>query len=345
MTSNIAILIPAYKPTAQLTRLVSEICDKHAGPVIVVDDGGGPSFAEIFRSLEGISQVEVIRNAVNLGKGAALKHGINHILNRYPECAGIVTADADGQHHVDDIVKVCDELVNRPAAFVLGYRVFGSNTPLKSKIGNNVSRVVYRGLLGLNLRDTQTGLRGISREFAAELLHIRSNRYEFETEQLTLAAKLGLEIAEVPIQTIYIDGNSGSHFNPVFDSLRIYFVVFRYALSSLLTASVDFIVFAILSTFVPGVIWANLGSRLVALGVQFALLKSFVFHTDGGMLRFAAFVGYVALTGIISGALQIQLNDWTGIDGLAAKIVVEAVIFVFNFLFLRDILFRRRAHG
>jgi len=339
--SNIAILIPAYRPTQLLISLVTVLREKHVGPIVVVDDGSAQPASSIFDEIARIHDVLILKNAINLGKGAALKNGINHILNMYADCRGIVTADADGQHSIDDILTICRTLNEQPDAFVLGCRVFDSNTPFKSRFGNNISRFVYRLLLGLNLKDTQTGLRGLPRDFAAQTLHIRSNRYEFETEQLTLAAKLGVRITEIPIQTIYLDDNAGSHFDPVFDSLRIYFVVFRYALSSIATAAVDLFAFIALSGFMPGVMWTNLASRLVALGFQFALLKHFVFHAKGGWLRFISFIVYVAATGIASGALQLQLDVWTGIRGVAAKIIVETLIFVFNFLFLRHIIFRR----
>src|SRR5437868_7587760 len=180
-------------------------------------------------------QVNVLRNAVNLGKGAALKYGINYILTEGSKAIGIVTADADGQHAVLDIKRVGEMLRANPRAFVLGSREFGEKVPLRSKLGNSVSRVLYRLLLGLKLKDTQTGLRGMPLLLARNALSIHSNRYEFETEQLALSSSLGIEIVEIPIQTIYEDDNSSSHFDPFLDSLRIYFVVLRYTLSSILT--------------------------------------------------------------------------------------------------------------
>lgn len=341
-TNNIAVLIPAYKPSGRLVQIIRELTDRHAGPVIVVDDGSGHECAPVFHALCGLERVTVLENAVNLGKGAALKLGINYALVHFPGLSGVVTADADGQHAIDDILAVAAELASKPAALVMGSRTFAEGTPLRSRVGNNVSRVVYRGLLGLKLRDTQTGLRGLPLELCKAALAIRSNRYEFETEMLSVASSLGLQISEVSIQTIYEDNNSSSHFDPFFDSLRIYFVVLRYGLASIATSLVDLAIFVLLSPILPNIIIANLASRGCALFVQFWLLKGFVFHSKASLLRFLAFVAYVTATGFVSGALQVALADFSGLPTVACKIIVEVLIFIFNFLFLRDILFRRK---
>ena len=144
---------------------------------------------------------------------------------------------------------------------------------------------------------------------ARNALSIHSNRYEFETEQLALSSSLGIEIVEIPIQTIYEDDNSSSHFDPFLDSLRIYFVVLRYTLSSILTWAVDVIAFLFLINATSSILAANLGSRAVAVGLQFYLLKAFVFRARAGLPRFLLFVLYVATMGIASATLQALPNS------------------------------------
>lgn len=339
--TQIAYLIPAFQPSGRLIELVEVLSKRADGPIVVVNDGSSADGAPIFARLRQIPNVAVLEHAINLGKGAAIKHGINHLLVTYPDIKGIVTADADGQHAVDDILRVAEALRRNPKVLVLGAREFGPQTPLRSKFGNSISKVVYRFLLGLKLQDTQTGLRGLPVDLARHSLAIRSNRYEFEIEQLALSASLGVPIEEVPIRTIYENNNASSHFDPFLDSARIYFVVIRYALSSVATSVVDLIAFAVLISTLPNVLAANLGSRALALGVQFALLKSFVFRAHGGFVRFLLFVAYVMAMGMLSAGLQIQLAQLTGLGVVASKLIVEIVIFIFNFLFLRDVLFAR----
>lgn len=338
---NTSVLIPAFKPALRLVDIIDRLSEAYPGQIVIVDDGSGDEYQHVFDQCASKARTTVIRNAVNLGKGAALKHGINHILTTYSNNVGIITADADGQHAVPDIINVARRLSEKQNALVLGSREFGGDIPFRSKLGNNISRIVYRGLLGLNLRDTQTGLRGLSSSFARACLSIRSNRYEFETEQLSLAASRQVPISEVMIQTIYEDHNASSHFNPLLDSARIYFVVLRYGFSSIATTVVDMAAFVLLLPFLPNVIVTTLASRAISICVQFPLLKRFVFHSSGGVKKFGLFVGYVALTGLVSGVLQRELSQVTGAPAVASKVSIETVIFIFNFLFLRDILFRK----
>ena len=185
--SKTILLIPSYQPTVLCCELLEELRRTDPTPIVVVDDGSGLAYQELFQRASQVADTVVLTNAINLGKGAAFKHGMNHILVNYPDCIGIVTADADGQHSVDDILKVADELRACPTEAVLGSRDFKRDVPLRSKLGNIISRYVYRFLIGLNLSDTQTGLRGIPRRLMELSLSIRSNRYEFETEQIITA--------------------------------------------------------------------------------------------------------------------------------------------------------------
>jgi hypothetical protein len=196
-------------------------------------------------------------------------------------------------------------------------------------------------LVGLNLSDTQTGLRGIPRRLMELCLGIRSNRYEFETEQIIAAKTAGFQFREVPIRTVYIDDNSGSHFDPLFDSFRIYFVLLRYALSSIATALTDFLVFYILTANGMAVLSANMSARAFALWIQFMLLKKYVFKSKAGVSIFVAYVAYVFFSGYVSAVMQGQFAAHLVNSTLLAKVAVESVIWIFNFMFLRDIIFRK----
>ncbi|MGY3621535.1 glycosyltransferase [Bradyrhizobium sp. USDA 10063] len=339
---KIVLLFPSYRPTAVFPGLLNSLRQLDAStPIVVVDDGSDPIHADVFEAVNAVPAVTLLRNAINLGKGAALKHGMNHILLEYPECIGIITADADGQHSAKDIIRLRDEFCQQPDHMILGCRHFGKRVPFRSRLGNVVSRYVYRLLLGLKLSDTQTGLRGIPRKLMAASLHVRANRYEYETEQLIVAKQEGLPMRQIPIQTIYIDDNRASHFNPVLDSFRIYFVLVRYAISSIATAIADFIAFYVLTSSNVPVLTANMGGRGFALWIQFMLLKKYVFKTKAGLATFAAYVAYVFFSGYISSIAQIQFTTHIAQSPLLAKAVVDLVIWIFNFMFLRDIIFRR----
>ncbi|MFV9984440.1 MAG: hypothetical protein AB8V03_01440 [Francisella endosymbiont of Hyalomma asiaticum] len=71
--------------------------------------------------------------------------------------------------------------------FVLGCRKFTKDIPLKSYLGNTIYKKIYAFILGRKIKDTQTGLRGLSREFMKDCLSIKSNKFEFETELFVIA--------------------------------------------------------------------------------------------------------------------------------------------------------------
>jgi putative flippase GtrA len=338
MTESIVFLVPSYQPTEILCRLLQELRLHDSAPIVVIDDGSGADYEAIFQRVKQLPDTLVLTNAVNLGKGAALKHGMNYILVNHPACVGVVTADADGQHSVADILKVAAKLKERPDSVIFGARRFGRDVPWRSRLGNLVSRHVYRFFIGLNLSDTQTGLRGLPRSLVARCLSIRANRYEFETEQLVVIESIGMPVREIPIETIYIDDNRTSHFRPVLDSAQIYFVLLRYVASSLITAAIDILVFATAMTWSDDLLLSNAIGRMIAIWAQFTLLQKFVFRLRGNAKMFAAYLGLVVVSGIVSTALQIQIANVVPFP-VAAKIIAETLVFMFNFLFLRDLVF------
>src|SRR4051812_27203547 len=274
----IVFLIPSYEPTEILCSLLEQLRTASACHIVVVDDGSGPAYSHIYERAAQTADTTLLRNAINLGKGAALKHGMNHILVHHSDCIGVITADGDGQHAVADIAHVTEALQADPGKVVFGVRAFDTEVPLRSRFGNTVSRHIYRFLIGIDLSDTQTGLRAIPRRLMELCLAIRANRYEFETEQLVVIKANQMPVREIPIQTIYIENNRDSHFRPLRDSARIYFVLLRYSIASIVTSMADLAVFATVMAASDDLVWSNVTGRLVALWVQFMLLQSFVFR-------------------------------------------------------------------
>jgi glycosyltransferase involved in cell wall biosynthesis len=236
-TPDYTVLIPAYNPPPGLASRIAHLAGLGVPAIVVVDDGSDPAtHAATFAALPAIPRVTLLRHEANLGKGAALKTGLASILQSGTAHAGIVTADADGQHLPDDILRVARDLQSSPrAALVVGARQFAGPVPLRSRLGNVATRHLVRLLTGLQLTDTQTGLRGIPLSFAATLLNLRAGGYAFELEMLLTAWQQRLPIREVPIHTVYENNNASSHFRPLVDSARIYATLFRVATASLFT--------------------------------------------------------------------------------------------------------------
>ena len=140
-------------------------------------------------------------------------------------------------------LRIARRLESEAHSLVLGVRAFSGAVPWRSKAGNTLARWLVRLLIGQRLTDTQTGLRGIPAALIPALLKVPSSGYEFELDMLITAKHLAFPVVQEPIQTIYRDGNRSSHFNPLFDSMRIYMVLFRFSIVSVITAVIDNAVF------------------------------------------------------------------------------------------------------
>jgi len=346
---GVVLLIPAYKPSASLPELIRSVRDYDSSGIIaavlVVDDGSGPEFGPVFRAAKTEAGAIVISHAVNLGKGAALKSGFNHALLRWTTASGIVTADADGQHAPRDILRVASELSEHPDQLVLGARKFTRGVPFRSRFGNTTTRLVFRAFTGLALADTQTGLRGWPRALCLSSLRIPVNGYDVETECMVRARSQGslARVREIPIETIYLDGNSSSHFNPLRDSMRIYYVFLRYCGSSAITAAVDYLAFFLILSRTGSLASSQFGARAFAVLVSFWLAHRLVFQSSKSRLRsFLQFMLLVSVMGTISYALITLMRDHLGMGMLAAKILAESALFAGNFTIQREFIFAKR---
>jgi glycosyltransferase involved in cell wall biosynthesis len=345
MPNRLAVVIPAYRPSAGLIEVVQKLTEKRLPAIIVVDDGSGAEFSAIFARVAQFANVEVLRHAVNLGKGAALKTAFNHVLCTVPDLAGVVTADADGQHHPDDIERVAAALLERPDALVLGARAFEGEIPLRSKIGNVATRGIMRALLGQKLADTQTGLRGIPASLLPRLLRVESTGYEFELEMLIAAHHLSVPVIEVTIQTIYERGNPSSHFNPVTDSMKIYFVLLRFGSVSLMSALLDNLIFILLVHRIDSILTSQVISRVFTVIFNYGMVRSSVFYSkQRHKTVLPKYLTLILVSGSCSYAGIQLLSTRYGVGVVSAKLLVETVLFFANFAIQRAI-FRPRNGG
>ena len=339
--NRLAVLIPAYRPSESLLDVVRALVEKSLPHLVVVDDGSGPDFRDLFAHVAELPGVELLRHATNLGKGAALKTGLNYALCRYPDLAGVVTADADGQHHPDDIERVGESLLAHPDSLVLGCRGFSGDVPLRSRIGNMATSAIMHALMGRKMSDTQTGLRGIPAAFAPRILRVEANGYEFELEMLIAAHQWGVPLVEEPIRTIYQPGNPSSHFNPIVDSMKIYFILLRFGSVSLLTALLDNLVFILALHRGGSVLLSQALGRIVGLAFNYTTVRSSVFYSRQ---QHKTVLPKYLLLALVSGTASYGgirlLGSTMGIAAIPAKLAVESFLFLVNFAVQRLFIFK-----
>lgn len=335
--SRVVVLIPAYKPDERLIALTDELIAQHLD-VLLVDDGGKETYAPVFEACRALG-AEVAVHAVNQGKGRALKTGINAALLRWPDLAGIVTADADGQHTVRDILRLIEAMGEHPDTLVLGSREFTGDVPFKSRWGNRITRAVYALASGVHVRDTQTGLRALPRCALEAMVCIDGERYEYEMNVLLKLRDMKIGVYEVPIETIYIDDNSGSHFNPVRDAFRIYLVIFRYLFSSVTSFAVDYLLYWLCLGMKLSPLISYALARLASSQVNYHLNKHTVFSGRGGKHSMVKYYVLAVVQGVIGAALVQVLPAVVPLSAAVVKIPVDIVLFSVSYVIQRDYVF------
>jgi glycosyltransferase involved in cell wall biosynthesis len=340
---KLSILIPALNPDESLVNLVEALGKTPVEAIIVVNDGSSPEFDEIFGAVKCLPKVCFVRHSVNVGKGAALKTGINYFLCNFPDHVGVVTADADGQHRPEDILRVANRLLADRDALIIGARAFSGYVPLRSKVGNAITRIIAPIVIGQRVTDTQSGLRGIPRLLLPHLLKIRSNGYEFELDMLIVCKQHSCRVLEEKIQTIYEEGNKSSHFNPVLDSMRIYFVLFRFTFLSMLTALIDNVVFYMAFGVTANILRSQICGRFIAVIFNYTAVRKVAFLSEDAHLTvLPKYLLLVVGSGAVSyGFIRLLISTFP-LPVLPAKVIAESLIFIANFAIQRDFIFTKR---
>lgn len=340
---RIPLVIPTYEPERDVVELCGRLDSAGFQDIVFVDDGSGRQYREIFDEMERKYHCKVLRHAVNLGKGRAIKTAVNYVLNDIPNAVGIVTADSDGQHTPGDIGKCMQALAEHADALILGCRDFaGKDIPWKSKFGNELTKKVMSFLCGIKVSDTQTGLRGIPHSLMVRLMNIPGERFEFETNML-LESKDEHDIVEIPIETIYDSReNHKTHFSAFRDSVRIYRVILSYSAASMASMIVDFIVFAVVNGQGLGIGASTVCARVCSSMINFLLNKNVVFRTKGNAAKqLLEYLALVVFSGSLSAFFISVLSKTVPMKILFIKAIVETCLFFFNYVVQRKYIFRK----
>lgn len=339
------IIIPAYEPDEKLIILLKNLYEASDADLIIINDGSSRDADFIFEEAENYGTV--LKHEKNCGKGRAIKTALEYIKDQGKKGAAAV-ADADGQHDVSDILLLLKEASLNKEALITGSRVFGSDIPLRSRLGNQITRAAFWLLSGKWLKDTQTGLRAFDSNLIPAMLSVSGERYEYETNVLLMCVKIGINIVEIPIETIYIDGNKTSHFHVLKDSAKIYMNMFKFASSSFLSFCVDYIGYGLMLsvTTALGLSYAaaasNISARIVSASFNYHLNRKYVFQSKEGGLKSAVQYGILAaFILLINTAFLLWLTKDAGVNGWEAKLIVEISMFIMSFLVQKFLVFKK----
>jgi glycosyltransferase involved in cell wall biosynthesis len=202
---RVCVIVPAYNEATVIADVIQTSKKAFAKikgfdiDIVVINDGSRDQTSSEAKKGGAI----VVDHILNSGAGGATLTGLAYARKHKYDIAA--TMDADGQHAPEDVVKGIKKIDKSPSGLLIGSRLIDSEGMSKTKVlGNKGLSLITKVLFGVNVTDSQSGLRIYSRA-AIEKLDWKTTGYEFCSEMIWRAKQLGIEIEEFPIQAIYTD--------------------------------------------------------------------------------------------------------------------------------------------
>lgn len=230
---KVSIIIPAYKEEQNIYKTVKDIVKAHDAlpyeyEVIVVVDGSPDNTAAEARRVKS-DRVQVLEYHPNHGKGYALKYGTQHARGEI-----ITYTDAGGDFNPKQFDRCVKLMEAFDADFVIGSKRHPAskvNYPFLRRVYSKCYQLLVRILFGLNVTDTQTGLKFLKRSVAMDVVpRVLVKQYAFDLEMLVVAWQLGYRrIFEAPVEMEFNTNGSGINFRAIRNMFRDTFAIFYRA--------------------------------------------------------------------------------------------------------------------
>tara|TARA_Y100000590_G_scaffold428134_1_gene539130 strand:+ start:45 stop:728 length:684 start_codon:yes stop_codon:yes gene_type:complete len=218
---NISVIIPVYNEQTTCDKIINKVKKIDlVKEIIVVDDASNDTTFEILNKIDGII---VIKHDKNMGKGAAVRTGLNHVKYKY-----VITQDADLEYYPEDYYRLSEELSKMKSEVVYGSRWIGK--PIEWSIHYLVNQMislfsnVFNGIL---LTDMPTCYKLMPTSLLKSI-NIRSNGFGIDAEITAKLARNNVLIKEVPIQYSKRGKQSGKKLR-LRDGLVAAWTCFRYS--------------------------------------------------------------------------------------------------------------------
>ena len=218
---EISVIIPIYNEESTCNEIINKVKSVNlVKEIIVVDDASTDS---TFERLNTIDDINIIQHSKNMGKGAALKTGLNHVKYNY-----VITQDADLEYYPEDYYRLSKEISNMKTEAVYGSRWIGK--PIKWSIHFLVNQMislfsnVFNGIL---LTDMPTCYK-LMPTALLKSLNLQSNGFGIDAEITAKLARNKISIKEIPIKYTKRGKESGKKLR-LRDGLVAAWTCFRYS--------------------------------------------------------------------------------------------------------------------
>lgn len=200
---KISVVIPAYNENGIILETIKECLSSLKGfdnEIIIVDDGSHDGTYETVKEFaKAHKNIEIVNYGGNQGKGYAIRYGFKHTTGDM-----VAFIDADMNIHPGQILTFINEMKRTGTDVVVGSKRHPDskvNYPINRKIFSNIYYMFIKILFGLNVRDTQVGMKLYKRKVLDDVCPIvLVKRYAFDIEVLANAHRLGYKIIEAPVE-------------------------------------------------------------------------------------------------------------------------------------------------
>ncbi len=348
---RVTVIVPSLNPDEKLLKVIKGLEELGFDDIIVVNDGSREENLCNFPDPCEHPSCTVLTHPKNRGKGAALKTAFEYFLRNKEGREGVVTVDGDNQHLPKDVLACCEKMLE-VGDLVLGVRDFSlPHVPKRSRFGNRTTSLVFRLACGMKISDTQTGLRAFPRNILCDMLEIEGDRFEYETNMLLGLRERGIKLSEVKIETVYIEKNQTSHFRPIRDSIRVYSLILKFILSSVIASLLDNVIFFVLHILLGKEmqLLCYIIARAVSSVTNFILNKKTVFKNTDNIAKTLVKYYVLAIPMLLISNFGVKMIvDAVGssLEGISAsvittiiKIAVEFILFLLSFRIQREWVF------
>jgi len=309
--------------------------------IVVVNDGDkqGGEYAQKIAA----HKVHIIDHYTELGKGAAIKTGLNYISCHYQDFDQVLSIDADSEYDARVLASMLEKSEDFPQQLILLSRTYSDKAPFFTRLGKRLTKFLFKLSCGQGVVDVHGGVRIIPKKIIATLLGIKSMGWEFLIDMVVLAKRSRVNIVEVPMVLTYDQKHQRGLFVSLLESMRLSFLLVRFSIVGIVTALIDYFMFFVIYAIYPSLPVSLTGARLVSVFANYFAVKQFAFHNAGHIRETLPKYLLLATVSVTLGyALVNGLTNDLHLHLFMARIITDLVLFFVNFIIQRDFIFKRQ---